>query len=376
MLYIFIANYKPEFVDGRVQRVHAIEKYFQSKNVDYKVVSLGTKNEEDLHSIKFASKVLIQSQKTQNKKVANEDLFLNIKYKLFRLLNKIVWPDRYVIDSLKLYSYIRKEITQKDTILISVPWFSFLLFSFLPCKNIYLDFRDLYLGNKIFSRIKFLDKALLKTAIAKTKKIIVTTYQAKEQLELISYSKDIAVIPNGITENQYDFIKNFRTSSQDNTKKNLIGYFGNLGGKRDAFDLLSMISKSNLQMRLVGSLSEEYLEKYKEFCSENLQWEDMIKSAMECEYLLVIIREDEHAEFAIPGKVYEYIALQKPIILYSPKNAAVRLFLLEINYKHAWVDSEEHIEKHFNIHDIEFKGLLECEPVIRERYFEKEFSQF
>ena len=160
MLYIFIANYKPEFVDGRVQRVHAIEKYFQSKNVDYKVVSLGTKNEEDLHSIKFASKVLIQSQKTQNKKVANEDLFLNIKYKLFRLLNKIVWPDRYVIDSLKLYSYIRKEITQKDTILISVPWFSFLLFSFLPCKNIYLDFRDLYLGNKIFSRIKFLDKAL------------------------------------------------------------------------------------------------------------------------------------------------------------------------------------------------------------------------
>jgi len=375
MLYIFIANYYPEFKDGRVKRVQALEKYLLKNKKNYKVISLGEKTKDETHSFKFKSEVL---KKVLSRNIAwgNSKSASLFNRNLLKILNHLVWPDRYFFDSMRLYFYMKKKITSDDVIFISSPWFSFLIFAFLPTKNIFLDFRDLYLGNKIFSKIPFLDSIFLKKALSKSQKIFVTNKSAQINLKHLDQSLNVAVVPNGITEAQFNFIKTIKNNLEVNTSTNLIGHFGNLGGKRNALDFLSAISRSDSQLRLVGNFAHEYIILFGDCCSDILPWEDMIKSALECEYLLVIIREDEHAEFAIPGKVYEYIALQKPIILYSPKNAAVRLFLLEINYKHAWVDSEEHIEKQFNIHDIEFKGLLECEPVIRERYFEKEFSQF
>ena len=77
------------------------------------------------------------------------------------MFDRFIPFDRYIFDVFRAFYILRKRITPADTIFISMPWFSVLLLGFLPCKKLILDFRDLLIGNPIFSKFPFMERNVL-----------------------------------------------------------------------------------------------------------------------------------------------------------------------------------------------------------------------
>ncbi|WP_299889595.1 glycosyl transferase family 1 [uncultured Lacinutrix sp.] len=181
---------------------------------------------------------------------------------------------------------------------------------------------------------KLLEKQVLNTA----DKIIVTSNNTKLEFEAIT-SKPIIVITNGYDKEKVKPV---------NLDKNFtIAHIGSLLSKRNPeilwrvlSDLIAMDDEFSafFQLTLVGNVGESILksiEKYKLTKYLNnvgyVSHIESIKYQKQSQLLLLIEIDSEDTKVIIPGKLFEYMASQRPIIAIGPEATDVEVILKETN---------------------------------------------
>jgi len=155
---------------------------------------------------------------------------------------------------------------------------------------------------------------------------------ANSHLEILDKNKH-TLIPNGWDSNDFENI----TSVSEKRKHFRIGHFGALYGSRNAPGLWKAVTRWNseqemkIEIVLVGSIGEDVRKAMEntDFIKHlpGVNHKEAILEMMNCDALLLVQNNTDPARKCTPGKVFEYIATQKPIvsICNSPSDLSQRL---------------------------------------------------
>ena len=367
---ILIAQYWPEFNDGRIQRMQGLYQYLHRYDCNVKILSLGT--EEDLSSqtnIKFFSRAL-KAEKQFAKRLQLAEKNKSILNFVKAILKFAGYPDRYIFDILLNYRKIKTALKGDSCTIISSPVFSTLVCSKMAKQKVIIDLRDLFVGNPTFKRINFLDRLYFYYCLKQADEVWVTTREAKAQLDKF---ENVVVVRNGLSEEKLAVLNSVKQNliNYSSSDEIILCYFGNLGGKRQfENEFTKLASLLGVQLKLFGELATEFTDSLGSIYFGRLEWKEMCKEMLNADVLVACISDDEHAQYAIPGKIYDYIATGKPILLLAPRNSASEQYLAEINYLHIRLDPCETISP---AKLLELSNLRELKPVIVAR--EEEFSR-
>lgn len=207
------------------------------------------------------------------------------------------------------------------------------------------DFRDpwttigyhdqLKLTKKSQERHKTLERNVLNSA----DKIIVTSFTTKIEFEQLTKTP-IEVITNG-----YDVEKTNSNLQLDS--KFTISHIGSLLSKRNPKILWQVLSElieehkdfsKDLQLNFVGTVSEDVIETIKSFklfdynsIKGYVSHCDAIKFQKQSQVLLLVEINSEATKCIIPGKLFEYMASNRPIIALGPNQSDIEKILKETN---------------------------------------------
>jgi glycosyltransferase involved in cell wall biosynthesis len=259
-------------------------------------------------------------------------------------------PDARVLWVKPSVSYLEKYIRENniDTIVTSGPPHSLHLIGLALKEKLnvkwYADFRDpwttigyhkaLRLSNYAAKKHKRLEHQVLNTADT----IIVTSKTTKAEFELIT-NKPISVITNG-----YD-LENVDKQTLD-TKFTLAHIGSFLSDRNPPFlweclvELLQEIPdfKSHLEIKLIGAVSQEVLEAISEYKLQDylnllgyVSHHEAIAHQKKSQVLLLIEINSEDTKSIIPGKLFEYMVSNRPIIAIGPQGSDFADIIKETN---------------------------------------------
>lgn len=301
----------------------------------YQLASFFSKNKT-----KKISSGIIPNKKKQS---FLDKTFLWIRGNLFIPDARVFWVKPSV-------AYLEKYIQENniDTIITSGPPHSLHLIGLelkLKLKlKWFADFRDpwttigyhksLRLSNYAAKKHKKLEHQVLNTADT----IIVTSKTTKTEFEAIT-NKPIAVITNGYdTEN---------VEKQTLDSKFSLAHIGSFLSARNPLilwdslvELLEEIPdfKSNLEIKLIGAVSQEVLETITQFglnaYLNNLGYvshTDAIAHQRKSQVLLLIEIDSQDTKSIIPGKLFEYMVSNRPIIAIGPNGSDFAEIITETN---------------------------------------------
>ena len=291
----------------------------------YQLASFFSKNKT-----KKISSGIIPNQKKQS---FLDKTFLWIRGNLFIPDARVFWVKPSV-------SYLEKYIQENniDTVITSGPPHSLHLIG-LELKqklNIkwFADFRDpwttigyhksLRLSNYAAKKHKALEHQVLNTADT----IIVTSKTTKKEFEAIT-GKPIAVITNGYDDENVE--------KQILDTKFSLAHIGSFLSERNPSilweSLVELINeipdfKSHLEIKLIGAVSQEVLETISQFklnsYLNNLGYvshKEAIAHQRKSQVLLLIEIDSKDTKSIIPGKLFEYMVSNRPIIAIGPKDS-------------------------------------------------------
>ena len=291
----------------------------------YQLASFLSKNKT-----KKISSGIIPNQKKQS---FLEKLMLWVRGNLFIPDARIFWVNPSVA---YLEKYIREN--EIDMIVTSGPPHSLHLIGLELKQKLNLkwlaDFRDpwttigyhksLRLSNYAAKRHKQLEHQVLNSADT----IIVTSKTTKSEFQAIT-SKPIAVITNG-----FDVEK---VEKQTLDIKFSLAHIGSFLSERNPLilweslvELLQEIPdfKSHLEIKLMGAVSQEVLETISQFgLNSYLNNLGYVSHAVAVEHqrksqvLLLIEINSEDTKSIIPGKLFEYMVSERPIVAIGPKDS-------------------------------------------------------
>ena len=279
---------------------------------------------------KGISSGIIPNQKKQN---FIQKLLLLIRGNLFIPDARVMW----VKPSVK---YLEKYILENniDTIITSGPPHSLHLIGLKLKQNLtvkwFADFRDpwttigyhsaLKLSSYAQKKHKYLEKKVLDAADT----IIVTSKTTKTQFQAIT-SKPIEVITNG-----YD-LEN--VSKQVLDEKFTLAHIGSFLSDRNPIILWKSLSEliaenkkfaSLFQLKLIGKVSQEVLDTIYTFnlssYVNNLGYvshKEAVEHQKKSQALLLIEIDSPETKSIIPGKLFEYMVSERPIIAIGPKDS-------------------------------------------------------
>lgn len=291
----------------------------------YQLASLFSKNKT-----KKISSGIIPNQKKQS---LLDKVFLWIRGNFFIPDARIFWVKPSV-------AYLEKYILENDidTIITSGPPHSLHLIGLELKQKLnvkwFADFRDpwttigyhksLRLSNYAANKHKSLESQVLNTADT----IIVTSKTTKAEFEAIT-TKPIAVITNGYDTEKVD--------KEALDSKFSLAHIGSFLSERNPLilweSLVELINeipdfKSNLEIKLIGAVSQEVLEKISEFglnsYLNNLGYvshSEAIAHQRKSQVLLLIEINSEDTKSIIPGKLFEYMVSNRPIIAIGPSGS-------------------------------------------------------
>jgi galactitol-specific phosphotransferase system IIB component len=291
----------------------------------YQLASIFSKNKT-----KKISSGIIPNQKKQS---FLDSLFLFIRGNLFIPDARFLWIKPSV-------SYLEKYIVENniDTIITSGPPHSLHLIGLQLKQKLdlkwFADFRDpwttigyhksLRLSNYATQKHKLLERKVLNTADA----IIVTSKTTKSEFEAIT-TKPIAVLTNG-----YD-IEAIEPQKLD-TKFSL-AHIGSFLSERNPMILWEVLVelindvpefKSHLEIKLIGAVSQEVLETISKFelnaYLNNLGYishKEAIAHQRKSQVLLLIEIDSVETKSIIPGKLFEYMVSNRPIVAIGPMDS-------------------------------------------------------
>jgi glycosyltransferase involved in cell wall biosynthesis len=291
----------------------------------YQLASFLSKNKT-----KKISSGIIPNQKKQS---FLEKLMLWVRGNLFIPDARVFWVKPSVA---YLEKYIREN--EIDMIVTSGPPHSLHLIGLELKQKLNLkwlaDFRDpwttigyhksLRLSNYAAKRHKQLEHQVLNSADT----IIVTSKTTKSEFQAIT-SKPIAVITNG-----FDVEK---VEKQTLDIKFSLAHIGSFLSERNPLilweslvELLQEIPdfKSHLEIKLMGAVSQEVLETISQFglnsYLNNLGYvshADAVAHQRKSQVLLLIEINSEDTKSIIPGKLFEYMVSERPIVAIGPKDS-------------------------------------------------------
>jgi len=291
----------------------------------YQLASFFSKNKT-----KKISSGIIPNQKKQS---FMDKLFLLIRGNLFIPDARFLWVKPSV-------SYLEKYIVENNinTIITSGPPHSLHLIGLELKQKLdlkwFADFRDpwttigyhksLRLSNYATEKHKMLERKVLNTADT----IIVTSKTTKTEFEAIT-RKPIVVITNG-----YD-VENVEMQPLDT--KFSMAHIGSFLSERNPMilweSLVELINevpdfKSHLEIKLIGAVSQEVLETISQFGLDSylnnlgyVSHGEAIAHQRKSQVLLLIEIDSQDTKSIIPGKLFEYMVSNRPIVAIGPKNS-------------------------------------------------------
>lgn len=151
-------------------------------------------------------------------------------------------------------------------------------------------------------------------------------------------------VPNGFDSADFPTLL---PEEQTPTKKFTITYSGSLYGLRNPDTLLralenlvasNTIDANKLLLRCVGRVGEDVQAKFQQStlskCIEIINYlphQESVKYLMKSNVLLLIVDSAKESKEIVPGKVYEYIGVHKPVLALAPHDSAVAQLLQETN---------------------------------------------
>ncbi|OUL62550.1 glycosyltransferase family 4 protein [Flavobacterium sp. AJR] len=358
---LIITYYFPPAGGPGVQRWLKFVKYlpefgvqpivYVPENPTYPIVDEGLMNEVSDQVIVIKNKIIEPYQlasffsKNKTKKIAS-GIIPNQKKQSF-LDKTFLWirgnlfiPDARVLWVKPSVSFLEKYIVENniDTIVTSGPPHSLHLIGLELKQKLnvkwFADFRDpwttigyhksLRLSSYAAKKHKKLERQVLNTADT----ILVTSKTTKAEFQEIT-SKPIEVITNG-----YD-VENVEKQTLDT--KFTLAHIGSFLSERNPLflweclvELLQEIPefKQHLQVKLIGAVSQEVLEtieklKLNDYLN-NLGYvshNEAIAHQRKSQVLLLIEINSEDTKSIIPGKLFEYMVSNRPIIAIGPKGS-------------------------------------------------------
>lgn len=212
-----------------------------------------------------------------------------------------------------------------------------------------MDYRDLWtLNGSYFMRnipdfLKRFDTSIEKRILKHCKGIVVATNTFKNKLlkgfEELNLENKITVIFNGIDEADYSD----DSISKPQNSKFQISYFGNLYGFRNPVEFIKAVArwieknpdvKDKIRVDFWGACDPAYLSDISKFHLENIisintriSQKEAINKMFETDLLLLIQGVDPRISDSIPTKLFEYIAIGKPMLAFFPPGEAADIIL-------------------------------------------------
>jgi len=291
----------------------------------YQLASFFSKNKT-----KKISSGIIPNQKKQS---FLEKTLLWVRGNIFIPDARFLWVNPSV-------KYLKKYIEENniDTIVTSGPPHSLHLIGLQLKKDLkikwFADFRDpwttigyhkaLKLSASAEQKHKALEKEVLNTADT----IIVTSKTTKAEFQAIT-SKPIEVITNG-----YDVEKITKQPLDDKFTLAHIGSFLSERNPRILWKALKELTKENaafkndFQLKLIGAVSQEVLDTISEFKLNDhvlnlgyVSHQEAVEHQRKSQVLLLIEIDSEDTKSIIPGKLFEYMVSERPIIAIGPEGS-------------------------------------------------------
>ena len=358
---LIITYYWPPAGGPGVQRWLKFVKYLPEFNIQpivyipenptYPITDRGLENEVSKNTIILKNKIkepygfasLFSKNKTkkissgiipnQRKQSFLEKFLLWIRGNLFIPDARFLWVKPSV-------TYLTKYIEENniDTIVTSGPPHSLHLIGLQLKKELnvtwFADFRDpwttigyhksLKLSSYAANKHKTLEKEVLNTADT----IIVTSKTTKTEFQALT-SKPIEIITNG-----YD-VENIAKQSLD--EKFSLAHIGSFLSERNPRILWKALQelikendhfKNDFQLKLIGAVSQEVLDTIAEFKLQDyvlnlgyVSHEEALIQQRKSQILLLIEINSEDTKSIIPGKVFEYMVSERPIIAIGPEDS-------------------------------------------------------
>jgi len=237
-------------------------------------------------------------------------------------------------------NYLKKYIQENniDTIVTSGPPHSLHLIGLELKQDLNIkwlaDFRDpwttigYHKSLKLSTYAKKKHKQLEHQVLNSADTIIVTSKTTKTEFEAIT-SKPIEVITNG-----YDVEK---VDKQPLDQKFTLAHIGSFLSERNPIILWKALQelvqenqdfKNDFQLKLIGAISQEVLDTISEFKLQDyvqnlgyLSHQEAIEHQRKSQVLLLIEINSEATKSIIPGKLFEYLVSERPIIGIGPEAA-------------------------------------------------------
>lgn len=252
------------------------------------------------------------------------------------------------------------------------------------------DFRDpwttigyhkqLRLSNASKVKHEVLEKQVLNTA----DHIITTSFTTKKEFQEIT-NQPIRVITNGY---DYEVVSDFSMDS-----KFTLSHIGSLLSKRNPENLWRVLSNliaendsfaNDFQLNLVGAVSEEVLKTIRKYYLINylnnigyVSHKESIIYQKKSQLLLLIEIDSEDTKCIIPGKLFEYMISNRPIIAIGPKASDVERIINETNTGQYFnYDDYNSLKRLILSHYNDFKnGMLQTHPVGLQKYSRKSLTE-
>lgn len=304
----------------------------------YKLANLFSKRKS-----KTISKGIISDKEKQG---FLEKLLLYIRGNFFIPDARVGW----VKPSVEILSdYIQKE--DIDTIITTGPPHSLHLIGMQLKKRLGVkwitDFRDPWTSIGYHKQLKLSKasqlkhKTLEKQVLNSSDQIIVTSLVTKKEFQQIT-NQPIEVITNG-----YD-IEPVMDIEMDS--KFSISHIGSLLSKRNPEVLWRVLSdliqeykgfSNDFQLNFVGLLSDDVLQSLQKYNLSDyinnigyVSHKESVRYQKKSQVLLLIEIDSEETTCIIPGKLFEYMVSNRPIIALGPKSSDVETIIKETNTGH------------------------------------------
>jgi len=245
-------------------------------------------------------------------------------------------------------TFLKKYISENpvDAIITSGPPHSLHLIGLNLKKELYLkwiaDFRDpwttihYHKSLRLMSKAKKRHKALEKEILSEANLIVVTSPTTKKEFERIT-NKPIEVITNGYGE--FAEIPRVLDASFS------ISHIGSLLSERNPkvlWEVLSEIAsenidfKNDLELKLAGIVSKEIVDSIFNAGLKNnckllgyISHSEALQLQQNSGVLLLVEIDSEDTKSIIPGKLFEYLAVKRPILALGPKGSDIENIINE-----------------------------------------------
>jgi glycosyltransferase involved in cell wall biosynthesis len=291
-----------------------------------------------------------------------------------------------------LLNYIKKE--NIDTIITTGPPHSVHLIGLQLKQELGVrwlaDFRDPWTTIGYHKQLKLIPaskakhKALEQQVLNYSDQIIVTSWETKKEFQSIT-SKPIEVITNG-----YD---NEQTPNVQMDLNFSMSHIGSLLSKRNPEILWKVLSEltqinenfsKDFQLNFVGSVSNKVLDSIQKNNLSNyinnvgyVTHKEAVVYQKKSQILLLFEIDSNETKCIIPGKLFEYMASNRPIVAIGPKGSDVEKIIKETNsgnyFNYSDYESLKRIIlEHYKAYQ---NNTLQTHPIGLQKYHRKALTQ-